>query len=106
MQEQTAQIVKRQRHLKPCAISTRQWFIVADNIKLSVDIRIVKTKVAWYYIETVSPQANGQDHLWEVYQRCLELIIDTLNNVDARKRAEFEMLNIEEVETLDNPIKH
>lgn len=81
-------------------------FIIADNIKLSVDIRIVKTKVAWYYIETVGPQANDQDHFWEVNQRCLELIVDTLNNVDAKKRAEFEMLNIEEIETLDNPIGH
>lgn len=70
-------------------------YIAANNIKLSVDIRIIKTKTVWYYIESVGSLINDQDHFWEIKQRCMELIIDTLNNTDTKKRAGFEMLSIE-----------
>lgn len=70
-----------------------------------IEIKIVKTKRAWYYIEVAGPRANVGNLYWEANQRCLEMIVDSLHNLKLNKRPNFEAIRVEQVQTLEGAVR-
>ncbi|PQL95580.1 hypothetical protein [Apibacter adventoris] len=57
-----------------------------DNLKACIIIYIIKTEKGWYYFESVGSKPNLENYNWEINKRCIELIINSFNNLNFKLR--------------------
>ena len=51
------------------------------NFLANVQVTIIKTKKGWYYFDMVGSKPNTENYYWEENKRCLEMIINSFNNL-------------------------
>jgi len=64
------------------------FFYEKENFTPYAHITIIKTKKGWYYFESIGPKPNLENYYWEINKRCIELIQDSFNNLEFKKREE------------------
>lgn len=53
----------------------------SSNFFSNFIIAIIKTEIGWYYFESIGPKPNFENYYWEVNKRCLQIIINSFNNL-------------------------
>lgn len=53
-----------------------------DHFDSCLLIYIIQTEEGWYYFESVGSKPNLENYNWEINKRCLELIINSFNNLE------------------------
>lgn len=56
-----------------------------DNSSAFLTVCILRTAKGWYYFEMTGPNPNFENDYWEINKRCIEMIIESLNNPEFRK---------------------
>ncbi|WES97524.1 hypothetical protein P2W68_22260 [Chryseobacterium arthrosphaerae] len=52
-----------------------------ENFHAHITIAVIKTSKGWYYFESIGPKPNLQNNYWEVNRRCIQLMINSFNNL-------------------------
>ncbi|UKB85003.1 hypothetical protein LF887_05055 [Chryseobacterium sp. MEBOG06] len=59
-----------------------------ENFHASITVAIIKTLKGWYYFESIGPKPNLQNNYWEVNRRCIQIMINSFNNLTFEVRDE------------------
>lgn len=54
----------------------------SENFHANFIAVIIKTDIGWYYFECIGPKPNLQNNFWEVNRRCLQIMINSFNNLN------------------------
>lgn len=62
---------------------TTNGLLESEEEKFSafITVYVIRTAKGWYYFEQIGPKPNLQNDYWEINKRCMELILNSFNNL-------------------------
>lgn len=53
-----------------------------ENFHAHLIIAVIATELGWYYFESIGPKPNLVNDYWEINKRCLQIMINSFNNLE------------------------